>query len=87
MQWWRVIVSRGHHALLLIHFLSERIMRFNVLLRAALCSSLLLSIMPSIAVAEPFAIKVDGLNRGSLHIISAAPLTYWRESCRVRFSA
>ena len=39
-------------------------MRFNAILRTTLCSSLLLSIMPGIAVAEPFAIKVDGLSHG-----------------------
>ena len=39
-------------------------MKANVLFRATLCASLLLSIVPAVAVAEPFAIKVDGLSRG-----------------------
>lgn len=39
-------------------------MRFNVVLRTAVCSSLLLSIVPAIAFAERFSVRVDGLDHG-----------------------
>ncbi|SKC96132.1 phospholipid-binding protein, PBP family [Burkholderia sp. CF099] len=39
-------------------------MRSNVLLRATCCLPVLLAIVPAMAVAEPFTVKVDGLTRG-----------------------
>jgi hypothetical protein len=36
----------------------------NVILRAAICAPLLLTIVPTLAVAAPFAVKVDGLSQG-----------------------
>ncbi|MEM5434571.1 YbhB/YbcL family Raf kinase inhibitor-like protein [Paraburkholderia diazotrophica] len=39
-------------------------MRLNVLLRTTLCSSVLLTIMPAMAIAGPFTVKVDDLNHG-----------------------
>lgn len=38
-------------------------MRFDMVTRASICSAILLAVMPTVAFAEPFAVKVDDLDQ------------------------
>jgi Raf kinase inhibitor-like YbhB/YbcL family protein len=58
------LTERADQTLHLSSLQTESNMKLRAALRTTVCSTTLLAIVPAPAFAEPFSVKVDGLNRG-----------------------